>query len=115
MDALFHDGSLCVFPVLADDGSLTLRLEGSIDRTTSPAWRSALMCATGREGDVVVDMADVEFIDVAGLRELVSVALSLPAGRRLRVRRLAPAMAKVVRLAGWDGVFGLVLEEAGRP
>jgi anti-anti-sigma factor len=115
MDALFHDGSLCVFPVLADDGSLTLHLEGSIDRVTGRAWRAALECAIGQEGDVVVDMTDVEFIDVAGLRELVRVALSLPDGRRLRVRHLAPAMAKVVRLAGWDGSFGLVLEKAGRP
>jgi anti-anti-sigma factor len=111
MDALFHGGPLLVALAYDSAGERVLRVRGTIDRGTDAGWRGALETAAGWGGDVRVDMTDLEFIDVAGLRGLVQAAARLPDGRRLRVRNLAPALGGVVRLVGWDRTPGLVIDE----
>ncbi|MBG0826648.1 MEDS domain-containing protein [Planomonospora sp. ID67723] len=109
MNALLQNGSLRVMPGFDAAGNQVLRVTGAIDSTTAPAWSAILQNATGGDGDVQVDMAGLEFIDVAGLRELVRVAAALPDGRRLHVLNLAPALDKVIRLVGWDRTAGLIV------
>ncbi|MFI1386408.1 STAS domain-containing protein [Embleya sp. NPDC020886] len=71
-------------------------------------------CARRRgcaDGDLVVDVSSLEFIDVAGVRTLVEAARALEQGRHLIVRRASEDLCDLVELAGWDRVPGLALEK----
>lgn len=85
-----------------------LRLIGSVDLATVPGLAEALRRAAQTPGDIHLDVTEMEFIDVAGMRAIVTGARSLARGRRLIVHGLAPMMQRVVKLAGWADVPGLV-------
>lgn len=102
---LHEDEALRLTPMFDPPG---LRVAGTIDLATSPALAAALQeYAVRQAGDVYVDMSDLAFIDVSGLRVLVETAADL-ATRRLHVLNLAPGLRRVVRLVGWDTAPGLV-------
>ncbi|GII05169.1 MEDS domain-containing protein [Planobispora takensis] len=109
-DALLQDGPLRITPGVDPGGQPVLRVSGMIDRSTTTAWSTALRTVTGGQGDVRIDMSELEFIDVAGLRTLADAAAALPAGRCLHVLQLAPALREVIRMVGWDRTRGLVIE-----
>ena len=67
------------------------------------------------EPDIRLDLRELEFIDIAGVRAIVRTAAALPPGRRLLVARLADGLRKVFAVAGWDRTPGLVLEEEVDP
>lgn len=58
-----------------------------------------------------MDVSALRFIDVAGMRTLVEAALRLQPGRRLVLHSASEDLCVLVRLAGWDRVPGLVLEQ----
>jgi anti-anti-sigma factor len=104
-DPLHADPWLRVVPTFDPRG---LRVVGTVDTTTSTAMTAALDRWSATEpGDIHLDMKDLEFIDIAGLRTLVTAASELD-GRRLHVVNLAPSLRRVVTLVGWDREPGLV-------
>ena len=64
-------------------------------------FRVATENTTGR---VVMDLAEVEFMDSSGLGAIVS-ALKLLKGRKLELTGLTPVVAKVFKLTRMDQVF----------
>jgi hypothetical protein len=113
IDPLHDDRRLRIVPTFAPRG---LRIVGVVDMTTADALRLALEQATGwPEADVRLDLRDLEFIDVAGVRAIVRAAGALPPGRRLLVARLAAGLRKVFGVVGWDRAPGLVLVEEVDP
>jgi anti-anti-sigma factor len=84
---------------VGNDGNV--RLAGELDLFTAPELCDALLPLVTRGGDLVVDLADVEFIDGQGLRPLLAAAswlvgrghlvLSAPSNAVLRVLRLVDA------------------------
>jgi anti-anti-sigma factor len=89
-----------------------LRVAGSVDPTTSGALASRLRLARQlAEARLYIDLADLEFIDVAGVRAIVRGAAALEPGRNLVVQRLAPALRKVFGIVGWDRTPGLFFAE----
>ncbi|GLW12411.1 hypothetical protein Misp01_75390 [Microtetraspora sp. NBRC 13810] len=91
-----------------------LRVEGDVDSSTVTAFVAALQRVTsGHEARVYADLGRVEFIDVAGLRALVSVAGRLGRGRELVLRPVPPHIRHLLVLIGWDVVPGLRLEQDG--
>ncbi|MFB9719388.1 MEDS domain-containing protein [Planobispora longispora] len=118
MNALVHEGPLRVIPSFDPAGSRVLRVAGAIDHDSATAWSAALRGAIGGNGlggDLQIDMSELEFIDVAGLRALVRTAGELEDGRRLRVTRLAPRLNEIVRLVGWDQTTGLIIDAESFP
>ncbi|WP_147425306.1 MEDS domain-containing protein [Bailinhaonella thermotolerans] len=111
MNPMFQGAALRMSPGYDADGRPVLRVAGTIDRTTVGVWGEALRAAATWGGDIRVDMTGLEFIDVAGLREVAQIADGLPGDRRLRMRNLAPMVADVIRMVGWDQTPGLVIEE----
>lgn len=104
-----------------------LRLAGVIDESTYPVLRRALAKATMAGDDAIrVDMAEVEFCDLAGLRMIVSVASSsrrhrASQGRPGRTRAdqvviadLPAPLTDLMRILGWDAAPGVVLLDACR-
>lgn len=82
-----------------DPDSACLHVAGELDIATAPQLDLALHEAVDRAQLVVLDLRDLDFIDVAGVRVVVSArARARLAGRRVVVLRGSPTV---------DRVFGL--------
>ncbi|GAT71182.1 histidine kinase [Planomonospora sphaerica] len=115
MNTLYHDGLVRIVPAY-QAGHRTIRVTGTIDQSNAHGLAAALQAAADRHGDVHVDLSELEFIDVAGLRTLTLAAGRLDPARRLRLLHLAPMLRDIMHLVGWDREPQLVLTtEAGRP
>ena len=90
------------------DGEVVVRAAGEIDLATAPEFRERLSALTSVNGhDVMVDLADVSFIDSTGLVALVQARQSLEScGRQLIIVRPSPAVTRVLEIAGLDRLFG---------
>ncbi|WP_449064983.1 MEDS domain-containing protein [Planomonospora algeriensis] len=115
MNALYHDGLVRILPAY-QAGHRTLRVTGTIDQGNAHGLAAALQTAAGWDGDIHVDLSELEFIDVAGLRTLTRAAGRLDPARRLRLLHLAPMLRDIMHLVGWDREPRLVLTpRAARP
>ncbi len=113
VDPLHDDRRLRILPTFTPRG---LRICGTVDELTAGAFAEALAhTASWPEPIVVIDLAELRFIDVAGIRALVRAAEALPPDRTLHVRHLAPTLRNVLRIVGWDTTPGLTIGDAGVP
>ncbi|GAB3865711.1 MEDS domain-containing protein [Dactylosporangium cerinum] len=111
VDPLHDDRRLRVVPTYSPRG---LRLHGTVDELTAAPFAEALAhTADWPERVVVIDCADLRFIDVAGIRALVRAAEALPPDRTLQVRHLSPTLRNVLRIVGWDNTPGLLIASGG--
>ncbi|RKS76898.1 anti-anti-sigma factor [Actinomadura pelletieri DSM 43383] len=95
-----------------------LLLSGEVDVSNARDVTRALGAARDRApGDVHVDMAAVEFVDVAGLRAFTLAACGLQESDRLLVlHSVAPHIERLFHLIGWCEIPGLEIHchPAGR-
>jgi anti-anti-sigma regulatory factor len=110
-NALIDSDRLRITPAFDRAGERVLGVDGFIDYHSAAAWSEGLRTAVAVEGDIQLDMTELGFIDVAGLRALTEVASGLPPGRHVRVRNLASMLGEVIRLVGWDQTSGLIIEQ----
>ncbi|GAA3298324.1 MULTISPECIES: MEDS domain-containing protein [Dactylosporangium] len=108
-----HHGVLCIDP-LHDDRQLRivptysprgLRIAGVVDDGTALPLAAALAEAEGwssGEPLLVLDLAELSFIDVAGIRTLVRFAESVAPERRVRIKDMPASMRKVLHLTRWS-------------
>ncbi|MEU4829914.1 STAS domain-containing protein [Streptosporangium sp. NPDC023615] len=83
-----------------------VRCEGDIDVGTREILVRALTMALERtSGDLHIDLHDVGFIDVGGLRVLAEAAFGLEEGRALLVDGLSPHTRRIMELCGWTEVL----------
>jgi anti-anti-sigma factor len=62
--------------------------------------------AAAQEGDLVLDLAEVTFIDSAGMRALLIVRENLATGgRALRLSNVTPEVKRLLDLVGLTGVL----------
>lgn len=101
----------------------TLRLAGEIDESTYEELRGvlALVVAAG-ERQLRVDLGDVEYCDLAGLRAIVSLTQVgstdwVDADRadaamvdKLVLRHVPAPLQTVIRILGWDATPGLFVD-----
>ncbi|MBH1933949.1 MEDS domain-containing protein [Streptomyces sp. AV19] len=93
-----------------------LRLEGVVDTAAHRQLRDALRSVAAVREDVRLEMSRVEFLDLGGLRLLMTFARARAARHRtVELAGLAPHLAQVITLIGWDRTPGLVLGRRGRP
>jgi anti-anti-sigma factor len=109
VDPLHDDHRLRITPTYDPRG---LRVAGAVDLTTSGALASTLRLAANWPGpDLYIDLSELEFIDVAGVRAIVRAAAALEPERHLIVKQLAPVLRKVFQIVGWDRAPGLLFAE----
>lgn len=90
---------------ITDDGDV-ITLEGEIDASTVPAL-STHLAAT--EGDVVVDLSGVSFIDSSGLRALIGAKQAIDErGSSLVLRSPSPSVSRLFELSSVDTYFTIV-------
>jgi anti-anti-sigma factor len=108
-------------PVYADKQLVVARtsspagisFSGEIDASNSHAVGSSIAAAITPGNDLHVDVTQLMFCDISGIRALVSVAEGLPEGRRLLLHGLPALLATVMRVVGWNRVPALAVCECG--
>jgi hypothetical protein len=109
IDPLHDDRRLRIIPTYAPRG---LRVVGTVDVMTVGALISTLRLATRwPDQNLHLNLAELEFIDVAGVRAIVRTAAALEPGRFLIVEQLAAGLRKVFGVVGWDRTPGLRFAE----
>lgn len=89
------------------DGVAFVCLRGELDLTTAPALRELLEAARAAPASgIVVDLADVSFIDASTVGAIVSAwSRCEEAGRLMRVDGLAEQPARVFDILGLRGLL----------
>jgi anti-anti-sigma regulatory factor len=118
-DALYSDMTLVVLRT-APFGAL--RISGFIDHHNAEAVGKSLMAELSRtearpqalgklDGDVHLDVAQLEFADVSGLKAIVDASRAATTAR-LIVRGLPAQIVKVLAIVGWSDLPNLVVDES---
>jgi anti-sigma B factor antagonist len=91
------------------DGSKCLRVQGELDLATAGELRQAcevVECGLGPGVSVVVDLAELRFVDAAGLGALVRLRNRVrAAGAELTVVDPSPQVRRVFEHAGLGGIL----------
>jgi anti-sigma B factor antagonist len=95
------------------DTSVTVRLRGDLDMESCAVLRAAYgRVFAGPKRDVVVDLADVGFLDSSGVRVLLDGrARADELGAAFRVRQPQPLVRRVLVISGVADYVGLPPEE----
>jgi anti-sigma B factor antagonist len=91
-----------------------LRVTGRIDGTSASEIRERLHTAIAHDdGDVVLDVTDVEWLDVTGLGVLVDAHRRLRSqGRRLVLRGCAPRLRRALAVTRLSRVMAIERDDA---
>ncbi|MBB4891099.1 anti-anti-sigma regulatory factor [Streptomyces olivoverticillatus] len=106
-DPLVRTADLVVVRTYRPQG---LRIEGVIDTDSQRHLRDALRSVAAVRGDVRLEMSRVEFLDLGGLRLLMTFARARAARHcTVELVGLLPHLSQVITLIGWDRTPGLRL------
>jgi anti-anti-sigma factor len=91
----------------------TLRVSGELDISTVEGFEAALRDAAG-EGDLILDVGALDFMDSMGLAALVRVAMDLRLPARIVLRSPSESILRLLDMTGVaERVRTLVVEPAG--
>lgn len=107
-DQPLHYGRLQIIPL---EDRCGLRLEGELDLASREALASALDVEILPGADLYVDLAELSFADIGGLRVLLNPALRLDVGRRLFLVSASPRLRRMLEILGWDQTPNLTFVE----
>ncbi len=81
--------------------SSTLALDGEIDAHTAPELAARYVELPAGDGDVVIDMSKVDFMDSSGLRVIIELHQRVEqASRNLVLLTPSPAVARLIEVSG---------------
>jgi anti-anti-sigma regulatory factor len=111
----YYDG---VLRVICAGRPPVVQIAGEIDEVSRSGLVSTLEGLTDHEGDVHVNLAEVAFCDLAGLRAILRLAENNRGegrnGRRLILHDVPLHLAAVLGILGWDSTPGLIMNEPGQ-
>ena len=88
----------------------TLRLSGVVDESTHCLLKDALSrAAQSPEHDLLIDLSEVEFCDLGGVRAIMSVATRPVAPWRVTLAGLPPETRIVIHILGWQAAPGVTI------
>ena len=87
-------------------GAQVVALEGEVDLQTSPKVREVLQDCLGKGAAIVVDLANVTYIDSSGVASLVET-VQAARGKKIdfKLAAVSEASLRVLKLARLDSVF----------
>ena len=108
--------------VVSDDGQLRITrpagepwlfVAGEIDEYSYKSLIRTLASVARDPSEIHIDLADLEYCDVAGLRAFVVLAAPRRdyAGPRVVLHHVPPHLVNVLHILGWDTTCGLTLAE----
>jgi anti-anti-sigma factor len=105
---LYADGQLTI----SSGACSGLTISGEVD-----AWNVSAVAQTLQNnlpaGDVYLDLTNLSFADVDGIRALMSLADNMDGERRIVVRGLPSTLRRVLELVGWSTMPRFVFESEG--
>lgn len=108
--SVYDDGVLRISRTADPPG---LALAGEIDESTYPALLGALRELPDTPPEVHLDLADVSYCDLAGLRAIVRLASpDVPGGgpvKQVVLHRVPDSVRTVLHIVGWDTAVQLTL------
>jgi anti-sigma B factor antagonist len=97
--------------VRSGQGRVILGLHGELDIAAAPQLGAEIARAQSESGSeaIVLDLADLQFIDSSGLRAILTAhERAREAGRELAVTPGGPQVARLLEIAGVGGILRLV-------
>ena len=93
--------------------AMVVRLEGNLDTNSSTEVQDYLNCSMdGGAANIVVNLADVDFVSSNGLRTLLATAKRLSAsGGCLRICGLNETVAEVFEISGFSTILDVYPSE----
>lgn len=91
-----------------------LAIAGEIDESTYPALLAALRELPDTPPEVHLDLADVSYCDLAGLRAIVRLASPDRSGgvvKQVVLHQLPDSLREVLHIVGWDATARLTLAD----
>ena len=89
-------------------GEVVASVHGEIDADNCREFGTTLLDGTAGPPSLVVDVADLGFIDSSGISELLKVTeAARDRGQELRLRQPSPAVRRVLEITGLLDHFGL--------
>jgi ABC-type transporter Mla MlaB component len=113
----YYDGVLRI--ICAGSPEVVL-IVGEIDESSYLGLVSTLDDLVDREGDVHVNLAELAYCDVAGLRAILQLAgtgrsgESHSGGRYLFLDNVPHQLTMVLQILGWDSIPGVIMNEPVR-
>jgi anti-sigma B factor antagonist len=98
---------------VADGSPPVLQVGGELDLATAGQLATALQQALAADATVVVDMAEVTFVDASGLRVILQAAESLDGAGPLTLLH-APRVAWLLKVVGLEGISTIDLATEDR-
>lgn len=110
--SVYDDGVLRISRTADPPG---LAIAGEIDESTYPALLGALRELPDTPPEVHLDLADVSYCDLAGLRAIVRLAGPGGAGtgRPVVLHKVPEQLRAVLAIIGWDAIPGLSVADPG--
>jgi anti-anti-sigma regulatory factor len=112
-DHFVGDGGSLRITVAADHAVMVIA--GDVDEVTYSALVGILRRAAEGSGPILIDLAGVEYCDLAGLRTIVGMTRvsghDQADPRSVELRGVPPHLMAVLRIVGWDATAGLTLHE----
>jgi anti-anti-sigma factor len=111
--AVYDDGILRITAMRSPPG---LAIAGEIDESTYVALVGKLAEFADEAAEFHVNLAGVEYCDLAGLRAIVRLASVSHGGetRRVVLHEVPPQLQKVLRIVGWDAMPGLEIDQGAQ-
>lgn len=89
-------------------------LAGEVDISNSDLVGSVLAAAKGNEGELVIDLTDLAFIDVGAAGRLAQLPRRLGPGHHVRVVRPPSQLMTILQVLEWDHELDLTDSKAAR-
>src|SRR5258707_1044460 len=112
----YDDGVLRITSCIGRPASLAIA--GDIDGYTYAALLDTLRRLTDGLQEIHINLADVDYCDLAGLRAIILLAGGSAnhdrGGARLVLHEVPGQLKTILQILGWDTTPGLVIEEPGQ-
>ena len=95
---------------LVDGSPAVLHVRGELDLATADEFASALTAALRGKSGVIIDMAELTFIDAAGVRVILQAAHSMNGSGPLRLRN-AGRVGWLLSVVGLEGLASIEVRD----
>ncbi|MBQ2307531.1 MAG: STAS domain-containing protein [Clostridia bacterium] len=89
----------------AENGTLTIALEGRLDTVTAPALEQELRNSLEGVTELDFDLAKLEYISSAGLRVLLLAQKEMNVRGEMKVRRVNEIVSEIFEVTGFNDIL----------
>ena len=101
-----HKGDLIMEISINHGDELVITIKGRLDTVTSTEFTSAVEKEEIKEGVVVIEAKELEYISSAGLRALLALKKSLASqNKELEIHHLNPVCQEVFKVTGFNNIL----------